>query len=74
MPAQKVKKRLILNQRHVNKQIFKEKIRFDDWKVIILADQGLFLLNLTLNKATITLRYIPSLQNIKLFVEKENFM
>ena len=74
MPAQKVKKRLILNQRHVNKQIFKEQIRFDDWKVTILADQGLFFLNLTLNKATITLRYIPSLQNIKLFVEKENFM
>ena len=74
MPAQKVKKRLILNQRYVNKQIFKEQIRFDDWKVTILADQGLFFLNLTLNKATITLRYIPSLQNIKLFVEKENFM
>ena len=64
MPAQKVKKQLILNQRHVIKQIFKEKIRFDDWKVLILADQGLFLLNLTLNKVIITWKYIPSLQNI----------
>ena len=35
VPAQKVKKRLIFNQSHVNKQIFKEKIRFDGWKVML---------------------------------------
>ena len=31
-PAQKDKKRFILNIPHINKHIFKENIRIDDWK------------------------------------------
>ena len=53
---------LILDLRHVNKLIFREKLRFDDWRVMLeyLQTQDYFL-NFTLGNATPTLRYILSL-------------
>ena len=58
------KQRLILDLRHVNSFIFKQRIKCEDLNIAIqIFDQGFHLFNLILSQDTITLRFFPRIKS-----------